>query len=207
MESIDTRRIYSSSPNDYTYINHDKKLNIYDDNHNIISQYHPKERNRNGSFKDFHLLQEVYYNTLHGDHFGMNAWYTSSNRELPLLTTDYGESDFENSQREQTIRGILWNHIRSSLENRSERRYIHTWMAYDYRRETANDNWTTMTRLCAATSTHSTPRPKVNISPSRKWYFTANLSAHQQFVRAAKTATYSSRMPTAPTIGYDKGPD
>ena len=58
--------------------------------------------------------------------FGMNAWYTSSNRELPLLTTDYGESDFENRQREQTIRGILsWNHIRSP-GNRSERRVYNT---------------------------------------------------------------------------------
>ena len=50
-----TRVVYSSSPNDYKYTNHDKKVNIYDDNHNIIGQYHPKERNRSGSFKDFHV--------------------------------------------------------------------------------------------------------------------------------------------------------
>ena len=61
---VSTRAVYSSSPNDYKYTNHDKKINIYDEEKNIIGQYHPKERNRSGSFKDLHLLQEVYYNTL-----------------------------------------------------------------------------------------------------------------------------------------------
>ena len=46
------RAVYSSSPNDYKYTNHDKKINIYDEEKNIIGQYHPKERNRSGSFKD-----------------------------------------------------------------------------------------------------------------------------------------------------------
>ncbi len=55
--SSSTRAVYSSSPNDYEYTNHDKKVNIYDDDHNIVGQYHPKERNRSGSFKDFHILQ------------------------------------------------------------------------------------------------------------------------------------------------------
>ena len=46
--------------------------------------------------QDLHLLQEVYYNTLKGDRFGLNAWYINSNRELPMLTTDYGdETAFE----------------------------------------------------------------------------------------------------------------
>ena len=107
-----TRVVYSSSPNDYSYINHDKKLNIYDDDHNIIGQYHPKERNKSGSYKDFHALQEVYYDDHKGNRFGINAWYINSNRELPLLTTDYAsEKSFENRQREHTFRSILsWAH-------------------------------------------------------------------------------------------------
>ena len=93
--SLSTRVVYSSSPNDYKYTNHDKKVNIYDDDHHIIGCYHPRERNRSGAFKDFHILQEVYYNVLNGNRFGLNAWYTGSNRELPMLTTDYGdERDF-----------------------------------------------------------------------------------------------------------------
>ena len=107
-----TRAVYSSSPNDYKYVNHDKKVNIYDDDHNIIGQYNPTERNRSGSYKDLHLLQEVYYNTNKGDRFGLNAWYINSNRELPMLTTDYGnERNFENRQREHTFRSVLsWDH-------------------------------------------------------------------------------------------------
>lgn len=89
---VSTRAVYSSSPNDYKYTNHDKKINIYDEDKNIIGQYHPKERNRSGAFKDLHLLQEVYYNTRKGDKLGLNAWYINSNRELPMLTTDYGDA-------------------------------------------------------------------------------------------------------------------
>ena len=49
-------------------------------------------------------LQEVYYDTRNGDKVGLNAWYINSNRELPMLTTDYGDAtDFENRQREQTF--------------------------------------------------------------------------------------------------------
>lgn len=63
---LSTRAVYSSSPNEYKYVNRDKKENIYDSDHNIIGQYHPTERNRSGAFKDLHVLQEIYYNTLGG---------------------------------------------------------------------------------------------------------------------------------------------
>ena len=43
-----TRVVYSSSPNDFKYRNHDKKENVYDENMNIIDQYYPIERNRSG---------------------------------------------------------------------------------------------------------------------------------------------------------------
>ena len=90
-----TRAVFSSSPNDYKYRNHDKKENIYDEQMNIIDQYYPIERNRSGAYKDLHILQEVYYNTGKGDRLGLNAWYTNSNRELAMLTVDHGsDTDF-----------------------------------------------------------------------------------------------------------------
>ena len=200
-----TRVVYSSSPNDYKYTNHDKKVNIYDDNHNIIGQYHPKERNRSGSFKDFHILQEVYYNTLRGDRFGVNAWFINSNRELPMLTTDYGDAaDFENRQREHTFRGIVsWNHNRSTWKTSVKGGYIHTWMGYDYRREVAPENWAVMTRS----------RSKVNTiygqidgeyNPAKRWFFTANLSAHQHFVRSVDKNIILQEGGNG-IVGYDKG--
>lgn len=203
--SVSTRVVYSSSPNDYKYVNHDKKVNIYDDDHNIIGQYHPTERNRSGAYKDFHALQEIYYNTNKGDRFGLNAWFIKSNRELPMLTTDYGdERDFENRQRENTFRGVLsWDHNRSNWKAGAKAGYIHTWMAYDYRREITEGNWAEMTRS----------RSKVNTvfgqlegeyTPVRRWYFTANLSAHQHFVRSEDKNIILQDGDKA-IVGYDKG--
>lgn len=203
--SVSTRVVYSSSPNDYKYVNHDKKVNIYDDDHNIIGQYHPTERNRSGAYKDFHALQEIYYNTNKGDRFGLNAWFIKSNRELPMLTTDYGdERDFENRQRENTFRGVLsWDHNRSSWKAGAKAGYIHTWMAYDYRREITEGNWAEMTRS----------RSKVNTvfgqlegeyTPARRWYFTANLSAHQHFVRS-EDKNIILQDGDKVIVGYDKG--
>ena len=125
-----TRLVYSSSPNEFSYRNHDKKENIYDEDMTIIGQYYPKEKNRSGSFKDFHALQEVYYNTRKGDRFGWNSWYINSNRELPMLTTDYGnESDFENRQREETFRGVLsWDHLRENWKVAAKGGYVYTQM-------------------------------------------------------------------------------
>lgn len=82
-----TRVVYSSSPNEYSYRNHDKKENIYDDEHNIIGSYYPREKHDDGAFRDFHLLQEAYYNTGNGDRFGLNAWLIASKRGLGRMTT------------------------------------------------------------------------------------------------------------------------
>lgn len=203
--SVSTRAVYSSSPNDFKYTNHDKKINIYDDNHNIIGQYHPTERNRSGAFKDFHLLQEVYYNTNRGDRFGLNAWYVNSNRELPMLTTDYGdETGFENRQREQTFRGVLsWDHNRSHWKTGLRGGYVHTKMAYDYNRETVPGNWAQMTRSRSTVNTFYS-QAEGEYSPTRRWYFTANVSLHQHFVRSEDKNIILQDGDRA-IIGYDKG--
>lgn len=138
-----TRVVYSSSPNDYKYRNRDKKENIYDEDKNIIGSYYPTERNRSGAYKDMHVLQEIYYNTGEGDRFGLNAWYINSNRELAMLSTDYGnDMDFENRQREQTFRGVLsWDRVREKWKVGVKGGYIHTWMAYDYKRDKGTAKW------------------------------------------------------------------
>lgn len=182
---LSTRVVYSSSPNDYKYVNHDKKVNIYDDQGNIIDSYHPTERNRSGAFKDFHALQEVSYTPGGGNRLGLSAWFIRSNRELPMLTTDYGdERQFENRQRENTFRGIVtWDHIKSSWKTSLRAGYMYTRMAYDYRREVAEDNWATMTRSRSLINTIFS-QAEGEYSPSRKWFFTANLALHQHFVKS-----------------------
>ena len=202
---VSLRAVYSSSPNDYKYRNHDKKLNIYDEDMNIVGQYYPIERNRSGAFKDLHILQETYYNTGRGDKFGLQAWYTNSNRELQMLTTDYGsDTDFENRQREHTFRGILsWGHVRSNWKVAANAGYVHTWLAYDYRRDVGNGNMQVMTRS----------RSKVNTFYGKvdgeyylgeKWLLTANLSAHQHFVTSADKNIIRQDGNQA-IVGYQKG--
>ena len=202
--NLSTRVVYSSSPNDYKYINHDKKVNIYDEDKNIIGQYHPVERNRSGAYKDFHALQEVYYNTTGGDRLGLNLWYINSNRELPMLTTDYGdERDFENRQREQTLRSVLsWDHRRYRWKVGVKGGYVHTRMAYDYKREVSENNWSAMTRSRSRVNTFY-GQADAEYNPG-KWYFTANISAHQHFVRS-EDKNIILQDGDKGIVGYDKG--
>jgi iron complex outermembrane receptor protein len=180
-----TRVVYQSSPNDYKYRNHDKKENIYDDNHNIIGQYYPTERNRSGSFKDLHVLQEIYYNTGKGDRFGLNAWYINSNRELAMLTTEYGDdTDFENRQREHTLRSVIsWDRLRDNWKVGVKAGYIHTWMAYDYERDKGNGEMATMTRSRSKVNTFY-GRLDGEYSINSKWLFTTSVAAYQHMVES-----------------------
>ncbi len=199
-----TRAVYSSSANDYTYINRDKKENIYDDNHNIIAQYHPKEKNHLGSFKDFHILQEAYYDTKKGDRFLLNAWLTASNREIPMISTDYSEQrGIENRQRENTLRGVMgWRHARSTWNLDLRAGYIHTWMAYDYRRELAQDVWSTMTQSRSHVNTFF-GNVLANFYPTDRWLFTASLTANHHNVKSTDRQIIAGSG-NAADIGYHK---
>ncbi len=201
-----TRVVYSSSPNDYKYVNHDKMEVVYDEDHNIVDRYHPTERNRNASYNDFNLLQEVYYNTLGGDSFGFNAWYTGSNRELPMLTTDYGlTSEFENRQREYTFRGILsWLHTRSRWSTDFRAGYTGTYLAYDYKRDVGGaGGMATMTRSRSHVNMVYAQGEGTWYSHDRRLMLSANLAAYQNMVRSADRNIVTTEGTNA-TVGYDK---
>ncbi len=202
---LSTRAVYSSSPNDYKYRNRDKKENIYDDEMNIVGQYYPTERNRSGAYSDLHILQEAYYNTGRGDRFGLNAWYVNSNRELQMLTTDYADdTEFENMQREQSFRGMLsWDHLRSVWKLSAKAGYIHTNMAYDYKRDPGNGVMMVMTRSRSRVNTfYGEAAGEYYIG--EEWLFTANVSAHQHFVESHDKNIIRQDGNQA-VVGYDKG--
>ena len=200
-----TRLVYSSSPNEFSYRNHDKKENIYDEDMTIIGQYYPKEKNRSGSFKDMHFLQEVYYNTRKGDRFGLNAWYIQSNRELPMLTTDYGnENDFENRQREETFRGVLsWDHLHENWKVSAKGGYVHTQMKYDYKRDAGNGVMTPMTRSRSKVDTFY-GQSEAEYYIGKEWLFTANTSVHQHFVES-RDKNIIRQDGNQAIVGYSKG--
>ncbi len=200
-----TRAVCSSSANDYKYRNRDKKENIYDADKNIVGSYYPIERNRSGAFRDLHVLQEVYCNTGRGDRFGLNAWYIRSNRELPMLSTDYASDlGFENRQREETFRGIVsWDHLRRNWKVAAKAGYIHTWMAYDYRRDVGNGTMMPMTRSRSRIDTFY-GQADGEYSIGGKWLFTASLSVYQHLVRSADKNIITQEGNKA-IVGYDKG--
>lgn len=200
-----TRVVYSSSENRFKFRNRDKNENIYDDDHNIIGTYHPIEENRSGSFKDLHLLQEVYYNTGKGDRFGMNAWYIHSDRNLPQTTVDYGnETDFINKQREHTLRSVFsWDHMRKNYKIGTKAGYIHTWMAYDYARDKGNGNWAYMTRSRSRINTFYL-QGDGEYHVGDKWLFTANVGAYQHLAQCEDRNILLQDGGKA-VVGYDKG--
>ena len=200
-----TRLVLSSSPNDYEYRNHDKKENIYDEQMQIIDQYYPLEKNRSGAYRDVHLLQEMYYNTRRGDRLGLNAWYIHSNRELAMLTTDYGEEqDFENRQREETFRGIMtWDHLADSWKTSARGGYIHTWMAYDYKRDVGNGTMAHMTRSRSKVNTIY-GQGNMEYSLGKKALLTADLALHQHFVRSEDKNVIKQDGHKG-IVGYDQG--
>lgn len=202
---VSTRAVYQSSRNDYKYRNRDKKENIYDEEMNIVGSYYPMERNKSGAFDDVHVLQEIYYNTGRGDRFGLNAWYINSNRELPLLTTDYADDTrFENRQREHTLRSVLsWDRLRRDWKVGAKAGYIHTWMAYDYRRDPGNGIMTSMTRSRSRIDTFY-GQAAGEYAVGDEWLFTADIALHQHFVRSADKNIVLQQGDKA-IVGYDQG--
>lgn len=110
--ATETRVAFSTARNDFSYINHNKKLNIYDDAHNIIGQYYPRERNVNGAYRDLHLLEQLSFSIDSHNRLELDAWWLNSRRELPLTTVNYSPTDrYENLQHENTLRSSLrWLH-------------------------------------------------------------------------------------------------
>lgn len=195
-----TRAVLSTSDNDFSFTNKDRKEFIYDDNHTIVGSYYPKEKNRNGSYSDFHLLQQVYY-TAPGRHdLGLQVWYTGSVRHVPLNTVDYVDSrKFIKKQRDNIIRAVAsWRHTSGAMMFNARAGYVHQWNAYDYAVERSEGSMN-----------HSvTARTKTNTAyADGEWGWTpvSNL-----FLSATVTAKYDnvSTIDHAALAGvgsYDKG--
>lgn len=199
-----TRVVFSYSPNDYHYINRDKKENIYDSAYNIIGQYYPEEYNRSGSYRDLHVLQDLFYRTRNNHRLGLSAWYVNSRRELPCLTTDYAAaSSFENLQREDTFRSVFsWDYVRTAWKIDAKAGYTHTWMGYDYRTDCGNGVLEPMTRSRSDINTLFS-RVGTEFSPSHDFLLSADITFNQHFVESSdRNIKNVDGIPV--TVGYDR---
>ena len=172
-----TRAVLSTSDNDFSFVNQDRKEFVYDENHNIIDSYYPNDKNRNGEYSDFHVLQQIYYTAPKQHNIGLQVWYTGSVRHVPLNTVDYVDSrDYIKKQRDNIIRAVAsWQHRANKMTFNARAGYVHQWNAYDYAIERSE-----------GVMTHSiTSRTKVNTfygdgdwnwSPAGNIYLSANVS-------------------------------
>lgn len=199
---MSSRVSYASSPNDFKYVNRDKTANIYDEDHNIVGRYHPVERNRNGSFKDFNALQEFFYDTPGAGRISFSGWYSSNDRELPMLSTDYSSgSHYENRQREQTVRAVAaWRRYTGAWRFNASAGYVHSWQAYDYGRGTVGEPVSPLSLSRGKINTFS-GRITAEVAPSRFW----NLSAGATLIH--NHVDYDDLTPTLvglQSVGYDR---
>lgn len=153
--SVSLRAVFSYSPNRFRYVNTKKNENVYDDDMNIISTFHPEEYNENGKYRDGHLLLDASYRTASGDRLGLSVWYTGSYRQLPKLMVDYSDAgDFVNDQDENTLRAVA-SYSRSSgmADISASAGYANTLFRYDHAFDAGNGHWSQMTGASARTDT------------------------------------------------------
>lgn len=111
-----TRACYSTSQNDFTYTNRDKKTDVRDEAGHIIRSYHPTERNQSGYWDDLHLQQDLQGRLPRGGRIEASAWYTHSRRGLPFLSVDYKDDNrFTNEHLQDALRASLaWRHTHAT---------------------------------------------------------------------------------------------
>ena len=112
-----TRVVYSSSPNDYKYRNRDKKENIYDEDKNTSSvPITRRNATAAGLIRICTSCRKFIITRAKATNFGLNAWYINSNRELAMLSTDYGnDMDLREPPKGEDVifRGVLsWDRVR-----------------------------------------------------------------------------------------------
>lgn len=164
-----TRAAYSSSPNNFPYLNKDKKENVYDEKGNIISQYHPLERNNSAAYKDFNLMQELHWHSGY-NRISLAAWYANLNREIPMLTVSYGSGrKIENRQREHNLRTVLaWQHQHGKWGLLLRGGYVNSDLQYDNKRLLSENRWSALVEARARVTTFF-------LSGETSWHLRRNL--------------------------------
>lgn len=197
-----TRAYYASSDNDFKYTNVYKKDFIYDENGEITGYTRPVERNKNGSYKDFHIMQEVYYTGDKGSEWALSAWYLDSRRGIPMLNVNWRDEDrSSNRQNENTVRAALsWEKRFSGLYLNANGGYTYTSLDYTY----MADNAGKLEKMIHSRSYVNTAFAKFGAEYyiGRKWIITGTLSGHQNFVKSTDSARISAEKKDT-VIGYN----
>ncbi|MFA6651701.1 MAG: TonB-dependent receptor [Bacteroidales bacterium] len=186
-----TRVYFASSANDYPYTNYRKKTFFYDQHGNITGYEYPRERNQNGSFRDFHVLQDIDFSRSGMGNWNLSAWYSRTDRGIPLLNVDYKEnSSIRNNQAENTFRGVIrWRKLQQHSKWEAKAGYTYTDLLYEYKRDLGNDQWANMVHARSYVNTIFSQLE--NEWYVNKWMFSGNLTVNQHFVTSLDKAVVS----------------
>jgi len=186
-----TRIYYTSSANDYLYTNYRKKTFYYDQQGNITGFEYPEEKNQNGSFRDFHVLQDIDFNGSGWGNWNLSAWYSRTDRGIPLLNVDYKENtSVRNNQRENAFRGVIrWRKLQQHSKWEAKAGYTYTDLLYEYKRDMGDNQWANMVHAQSYVNTFfSRLETEWYIN---KWMFSGNLTVNQHFVTSLDNAVVS----------------
>lgn len=199
-----TRAYYVNSRNDFPYTNYRKKNYILDDEGQIVDWSYPRERNKNGSFKDFHLQQELYYRLANGDTFSLSAWWLDSRRGVPMLSVDYkDESKSRNKQDERTIRTVAnWDRARGRYNLFAKAGYSYTDMRYRYLGDAGREELVEM--IHSRSYVHTIfGKAGGDLFLGKEVLISGNVALHQNLVNSIDRAVYSNEGDKL-IVGYDQ---
>ena len=121
-----TRIYYTTSDNDFKYVNYDK-------------DGYPTERNKSGDFNDLHIMQELYHTLNEKNKLELSAWYMNSDRGIPLINTKYGVDSTRSEQLERTFRTVAgWSRYEGSLKLGAKLGYIYSDMKFHHWENSGN---------------------------------------------------------------------
>ncbi len=197
--SSSTRFSAATSDNDFHYTNYDKKVDVRDDDGNILSSYHPKELNKSGYFTDFNVMQDLAYDDHRGNLVTASVWYAHSLRGLPFLSVDYkDDSAFTNEHLQQTVNAALaWQHKAERWSTTLRAAYAFQDIAYDY---TTNQDTLTSDITHSKSRSHTALlEAEAQYMPTDRWLLEAKASVNYTHAKSR------DRSPFHIGENYDEG--
>lgn len=153
----------------------------FDEQGNFLG--YPVERNKNCKYRDFHILQEFYYDRGNGNRFSFAGWYVDSKRGIPMLDVNYREeNEAKNQQEQNTLRVVAgWDRNREKLKVAGKVGYNFDHILYTYKGEVAEGVLAEMQH--ASSYVHSGfLLGETEYFPSEKLMLKANVSGQFHFV-------------------------
>lgn len=194
--------LYSTSDNDFRFRNYNSKEFVTDDDGQIVGEYYPLQRNRNGGFRDLHVMQELYYTTRGGDRFSLAAWYLDSHRGLAMLTSDRNKSkQKQNTQDERTLRAVAgWERLRNGLKLGARAGYTYTDLQYLLKQDPEGKGQFVVNTDARSRIHTLFAKAEAEYALGEKWLFSANAALHQHRVRSGDLSVIGNNGLRADTL-------